>query len=242
MCVGIYQLCVLWSQRSEENVWSLKLELQMFWAACGCWESTPGPLEERSGLLVTGPPLRLHFWDALLAMPKNLILTAGHHLRDCSLPSACRGWGWSYMYERRQKSKGNPSVLTCHLLEKGSATMHHCAHQEDSNLPGIVLCPLPIAPEEHQNYRHVLLCPDVCAVLQIQTQVLILAWQGPYLLSISSTHGGASQLPTTPPWETTSPTILCSCAAPASSLHFAQDLFSQLSAHQRGRFWHLWFV
>lgn len=142
-------------------------------------ELNPGPLEEQSGLLVTGPPLQPHFLDALLVMlKKNLILTTGHHLHDCSLPSACRGWGRSHMYERLQKSKGNPSVLTCHLLEKGSATMHHCAHQGDSNLPGIVLCPLPIAPEEHQNYRHVLLCPDVCVVCRFKPRSSYLHGKG----------------------------------------------------------------
>lgn len=148
------------------------------------------------------------------------------------------------MSDYRNQRETPVSVPTCHLLEKGSATIHHCAHQGDSNLPGIVLCPLPIPPEEHWNCRHVLLCPDVSGFHRFKPRSSYMHDKCLTYWAISSTHGGASQLPTTPPWETTSsPTIPCSCAALASSLHFARGVYLINSLpHQRGRLLCLWCV
>lgn len=61
---------------------------------CGCWESYPGPLEERPVLLTAEPPLRLWFGILILLLPQMLGLLVRLAMPSCGFGFGLRVLGW----------------------------------------------------------------------------------------------------------------------------------------------------
>jgi hypothetical protein len=61
-CIFVYYLHAWYTQRPEKDVESLGTRVS--WCVGGCWESNPGPWEEKPVLFTAGPsllPLKINF-------------------------------------------------------------------------------------------------------------------------------------------------------------------------------------